>query len=124
MALPKCALLYVSERDVDLLLLEELSVSRPFGRWFARRAGLRLSDGVELVAAWHSVTDATLGASDLVVLWLEPDGLRVALLIEDKIEAPAALKLFPTADARRTKLPVGPPARRAAGDPPPCCPSW
>ena len=41
MALPKYPMPYVSERDIDLLLLEELTVSRLFGLWFAREGGTR-----------------------------------------------------------------------------------
>lgn len=72
MALPKHALLYVSERDIDLLLLEELMVSRPFSSWLALRSGLDLSPCAELVGAWHSVTHPTLGESDLIAVWAEP----------------------------------------------------
>ena len=87
MALPKHPLLYVSEKDIDLLLLEELTVSRPFGLWFARQGGLEVSDWAELVGAWHSVSDPTLGESDLLAVWREQNGSRSALLIEDKIDA-------------------------------------
>ncbi len=87
MALPKYPLLYVSERDIDLLLLEELTVSRSFGLWFARQGGLDVSGQAELVGAWHSVSDATLGESDLLAVWREPNGHKAALLIEDKIDA-------------------------------------
>jgi hypothetical protein len=87
MALPKYPLLYVSEKDIDLLLLEELTVSRPFGLWFARQGGLEVSGWAELLGAWHSVSDSTLGESDLLAVWREPGGDRVALLIEDKIDA-------------------------------------
>ena len=86
MALPKHSLLYVSERDIDLLLVEELTVSPAFGKWMAQRAGLELSDSARPAGVWHSVTHPALGESDLIAMWREPDGCRAALLIEDKID--------------------------------------
>ncbi len=87
MALPIHPLLYVSERDIDLLLMEELTVSPQFAVWLACRSGLDLSASAELAGAWHSVMHPMLGESDLIAVWSEPDGHRIALLIEDKIDA-------------------------------------
>lgn len=46
-------------------------------------------DGVErnLVNAWHSISDATLGESDLIVLLSDASGSLAAVLLEDKIDA-------------------------------------
>lgn len=89
MSLPELPLLSVTERDVDLLLLEELTVSPDFGHWFGEQVDLDLSGSASLVGAWHSVSDPTLGESDLLVIWRDSAGSRIALLVEDKIDAPA-----------------------------------
>jgi len=78
----------VTERDIDLLLLEEIHASGEFRAWLQQKV---FTDGVErnLVDAWHSISDAALGESDLVVLWSDGSGNVAALLLEDKIDAPA-----------------------------------
>jgi hypothetical protein len=77
----------ISERDVDLLVLEELNVSSQFAEWLV---GLAFPGGAtfqELVYARHSVADA-VGESDLVFVFLDKSRDRRALLIENKINAP------------------------------------
>lgn len=76
----------IAERDVDLLLLEELSVSNEFREWLATRIFGEPAYRAHL-GVWHSVNDAVLGESDLVYLFASLDGARVALLIENKIDA-------------------------------------
>lgn len=78
-------LLYVAERDIDLLLLEELNVCRDFASWFLRQVRQQSDDVTPLRGAWHSVTDAELGESDLIVLYDDD----FAILVENKIDAPA-----------------------------------
>lgn len=77
----------LAERDVDLLLLEELSVSEKFRKWFANlvfdEPAYRSNIG-----AWHSVTSKNLGESDLLFLFLAENKSRLAILIENKIDAP------------------------------------
>jgi hypothetical protein len=70
------------ERDIDLLLLEEIHCSPAFLSWIAARAGL--VEGT-LFSAQHSVYRDN-GETDVLVLIDTPDG-RVALMIEDKIGA-------------------------------------
>jgi len=89
MPLPESALLCVSERDVDLLILEEMIVDPSFREWLAGEAGLSIPAAADFVGAWHSVWDPLLGESDLVALWRFPDARRHALLLENKINAPA-----------------------------------
>lgn len=79
---------YVAERDIDLLLLEEINVNYEFAAWLFQRAfgdsvGASHCDG-----AWHSVTHPQLGESDLVVVY----GEESAILLENKIDAPAQPK--------------------------------
>ena len=72
----------VTERDIDLLLLEELNVSNDFSSWFY--SVVTNNDSAPLCeGAWHSISDAALGESDLVVIYEN----GVALLIENKIDA-------------------------------------
>lgn len=77
----------VAERDVDFILLEELGVSDDFGAWFAARV-YETPVFKKRIGAWHSVSDAKLGESDLVFLLEATDGSRKSVLIENKIDAP------------------------------------
>ena len=74
----------VAERYIDLLLMEEFHVEPTFTDWFAVQVGLT---GAAFDGAWHSVNDQD-GETDLL-LRVEISGERVAILIENKIGAPA-----------------------------------
>ena len=74
----------VSERDIDLLLLEEFYASEAFRRWFASHA-LNL-EWETFVGARRSVTQST-GESDLEVSFLDADQRQWRLLIENKVSA-------------------------------------
>lgn len=78
----------IAERDIDLLLVEELTVNPEFGDWFSSRVFGR-AVFKEALGTWHSVTDAALGESDLLFLFRNEDDGRVAVLIENKIDAVA-----------------------------------
>lgn len=73
----------VTERDIDLLLLEELNVSNEFSRWFYVTVTQDKNSSPSVDGAWHSVTDPVLGESDLVVTYKN----GTAILIENKIDA-------------------------------------
>ncbi len=76
----------ISERDIDLLILEELSVSVEFQEWFASRiCGEKVFKGS--LGAWHSVNDSTHGETDILYIFESVDGSRIAILVEDKIDA-------------------------------------
>lgn len=81
----------IAERDIDLLLVEELTVNPEFGDWFTSRLYGR-AVLKEAVGTWHSVTDSALGESDLLFLFRNEDDGRVAVLIENKIDAVAQLQ--------------------------------
>lgn len=89
MSLLESPFIYLSERDIDLLVLEEMIVSSSFREWFATKVSLVASPAATFLGARHSVWDPALGESDLIALWCQADGCRVALLIENKINAPA-----------------------------------
>ena len=77
----------VHERDVDLLLLEEFHCSERFRRWFVEQVKGSGIDAGAFRGAWHSVTNAKWGESDLEVAFAGSDGRGWMLLIEDKIDA-------------------------------------
>lgn len=74
--------LAVQERDIDLLILEELHATPAFATWFAEQLGLT---GAQFDGAWHSVSNAN-GETD-VLLRVRVGEERVGILIEDKIAA-------------------------------------
>ena len=74
----------IAEREIDLLLLMALHAS---GGFRAFMTGMTAGAGDhEFLGAWRSVFDQT-GETDLLLLLRAPDGARVAVLIEDKIDA-------------------------------------
>lgn len=82
--LPIISISSVSERDVDLLLLEEFLSSARFSQWFLQKVlGEALADWLCVKAA-RSVTNS-IGESDLEVAFKGPDGLTHLLLIENKV---------------------------------------
>lgn len=76
----------VCERDLDLLLLEELATNVGFRAWFIRRVAPTLDASGRLLAAKRGVTESN-GESDLEIAWQLPDGSSAHLLIENKIDA-------------------------------------
>lgn len=82
----RIAIAGVSERDIDLMLLEEFQSSPMFQSWFITTAlGSDMPRG-EVVRAERSVTDST-GESDLEIDFLNQDGLISRLMIENKVKA-------------------------------------
>ncbi|HEY3706273.1 MAG TPA: hypothetical protein VGL22_14515 [Terracidiphilus sp.] len=77
------------ERDIDILLAEEFSVSPCFSDWFLTRTS-KFKTAKAQVAGVYVSKSGSLGESDLVVLFDEAgeNGSRFALLIEDKVNAP------------------------------------
>ena len=76
----------VSERDMDLLLLEEFIASERFRGWFLEKV-LGPKHGLkELVLAARSIKDST-GESDLEIAFRDPSGSTVRFLIENKLSA-------------------------------------
>jgi hypothetical protein len=77
----------VNERDIDLLILEELTVSDEFCDWFSARVfGCTVYNAAG--GAWHSVVAGDNRESDLLFIFLSQSGERIAILIENKIDAP------------------------------------
>jgi hypothetical protein len=74
----------VRERDIDLLLLEQLCCSAEFLRWFFLQVTKREPAHLKLVSAKHSVV-GSLGQTDIEVTVVEDAGHKVVFLIENKI---------------------------------------
>jgi hypothetical protein len=74
---------WVAERDIDLLLLEEISSSPNFLKWFLAQTGI--SGRASLVSAGCAV-HTTKGESDLEVT-VQYAGRIYRILVEDKIGA-------------------------------------
>ncbi len=76
----------VQERDIDLLLLEEITVSVEFREWIVKQiTGEKIKKFVE---PKHSVSDSN-SEFDIVLIFISESGKKHALLIEDKIGAMA-----------------------------------
>ncbi len=75
----------IRERDIDLLLLEEFIVNEEFARFFINELGL--GDIGYLIGAYHSLTQAGLGESDLVLNFSGKNKNGFLILIENKIDA-------------------------------------
>jgi hypothetical protein len=84
---PRVSIGAVSERDVDLLLVEEFASSPDFVRWFLERIGATAREPVEVMRCRRSATDST-GESDVEVFIQTGDGV-LAILVEDKVHAAA-----------------------------------
>jgi hypothetical protein len=81
----------VAERDLDFVLVEELSVNDEFCDWFTSRLyGKPIF--ASSIGAWHSVSDASLGETDVLYMFRSDEDGRVAVLIENKIDAGAQPK--------------------------------
>ena len=77
----------IAERDVDLVVLEELTVSEEFAEFFTSRAFEKAIWKTTLDAV-HSHSMSDLGETDLVYIFESVDGRQLALLVENKIDAP------------------------------------
>lgn len=74
----------IQERDVDIILLEELSTDIPFCEWFVRE--LRLPELTKINGAWRSITDFGLGETDILFSYYSGEK-RIFVLIENKLDA-------------------------------------
>ena len=73
----------IYEHDMDLLIIEEFISDRNFAKLFLDK--LQLPENYTIFKAHHSLADSD-GESDITLILQYPDR-RVALLIEDKIDA-------------------------------------
>ncbi|MDX1774017.1 PD-(D/E)XK nuclease family protein [Oceanihabitans sediminis] len=74
----------IQERDVDLILLEELSTSNSFCEWFIRE--LDLPNLTSVNGAWRSISAFGLGETDILFSYNSNDK-KIFVLIENKLDA-------------------------------------
>ena len=77
----------VTERDIDLLILEEIHVSPVLCNWLVDIVVGKEKLPVTFVGAWHSLSLPGLGESDIVFKYRSLDNQERAILIENKIDA-------------------------------------
>jgi hypothetical protein len=75
----------VQERDTDLLILEEINCNRNFTDWLLEKTiGHKIK--YDLIGAWHSLTQVSLGESDLAFI-VRKERKMILFLIENKVGA-------------------------------------
>jgi len=87
MPLPELFVESLGERDIDLVLLEELNASSDFRFWWLQQVHIPEPCAWEFMGVWHSVSHPTLGESDIVLLVRQLTHRHV-VLVENKIDAP------------------------------------
>lgn len=73
----------IRERDVDLILLEELSTDNSFCEWFIRELDLPSITSVN--GAWRSISAFGLGETDILFSYNSNDK-KIFVLIENKLD--------------------------------------
>lgn len=74
----------IQERDIDLILLEELSTDITFAEWFVRE--LQLPTLTSINGSWKSMSQIGLGETDILFSYLSNEK-RIVILIENKLDA-------------------------------------
>lgn len=78
----------VRERDIDHLVLEEVTVSPQFREWLLQKFDRDPDETAGFIGAWHSVSDTKWGESDIEFGVSLKNGARLLVMIENKIDAP------------------------------------
>lgn len=74
----------IQERDIDLILLEELATDISFGNWFVEE--LDLPELVSIKGAWKSISAFGLGETDILFSY-HSKHKKIFVLIENKLDA-------------------------------------
>src|SRR6218665_3187853 len=74
----------IQERDIDLILLEELSTDNTFCEWFVKQTALPKL--VSINGAWRSISAFGLGETDILFSY-NSNEKKVFVLIENKLDA-------------------------------------
>ncbi|UGU14247.1 PD-(D/E)XK nuclease family protein [Sinomicrobium kalidii] len=75
----------VQERDIDLILLEELSSDNTFCEWLIQE--LSLPALLTSNGAWKSISDFGLGETDIIFSYTSILNKKIYVLIENKLDA-------------------------------------
>ena len=79
----------LAERDMDLLVLEEMHASAPFRNWLVGKLYGGSRQIRRFLGAWHTPSNGALGSVDILFLFEEASaGRKCAILIENKIDQP------------------------------------
>jgi len=74
----------IQERDVDLILLEELTIDNTFCEWLINE--MDFPKLTENQGAWRSITDYGLGETDILFSYIS-ENKKIYILIENKLDA-------------------------------------
>jgi len=74
----------IQERDIDLILLEELTTDNAFCEWFVKELNLPTLTFVN--GSWRSISDFGLGETDILFSY-NSDTQKIFVLIENKLDA-------------------------------------
>ncbi len=78
----------ISERDMDMLLLEEISSSDAFRAWFLNKLFGADCKATTFLGAWHKLSYEALGTVDIVFSVADDAGRKYSVLIENKLDQP------------------------------------
>lgn len=78
----------LAERDMDLLVIEEMHASEPFRDWLVAKLYNNTRKIREFVGAYHTFTLDPLGSVDIMFVFIDVSGRKCAILIENKIDQP------------------------------------
>ena len=79
----------LAERDMDLLVLEEMLSSDPFKKWLVSKLYNGTRQIRRTIGAWHTPSLEPLGSVDILFVFEEASaGRKCAILIENKIDQP------------------------------------
>lgn len=84
---------YISERDIDLILVEELNCAPNFQKWFLNKIKKSLGktewSGIRSMEAFHSTSrgNSSSGETDVELHVIDKSDKKIILLLENKIDA-------------------------------------
>lgn len=78
----------LSERDMDLLVIEEIMSSKPFRDWIVAKLYNNTRQIAEFIGVFRCFELAPLGSVDILMLFKDVSGRKCAILIENKIDQP------------------------------------
>lgn len=79
----------LAERDMDLLVLEEMLSSDPFKKWLVSKLYNGTRQFRRMIGAWHTPSLEPLGSVDILFVFEEMNARhKCAILIENKIDQP------------------------------------
>lgn len=78
----------LAERDMDLLVLEEMHSSKPFRDWLVSKLFNNTRKIKDFLGAYHTFSMDPLGSVDIMFVFRDVSGRTCSVLIENKIDQP------------------------------------